>query len=68
MLGLDSRFAIFLLAHSYILNSFSWKYHLNTCNNCLAWEYVPKKRELSTAIPINEDDAPLYNPLICKRK
>uniref|UniRef100_A0A0A9CRP5 MBAC1 n=1 Tax=Arundo donax TaxID=35708 RepID=A0A0A9CRP5_ARUDO len=29
------------------------------CNNCLAWEYVPKKRELSTAIPINEDDAPL---------
>jgi hypothetical protein len=68
--GLDSRFAMFLLAqlllNSYILNYFSWKDHLNTCNNCLACEYVPKNRELSTAIPINEDDAPLYNPLICK--
>lgn len=33
-------------------------------SNCLACEYVPKKRELSSAIPINEDDAPLYSPLI----
>jgi hypothetical protein len=39
-----------------MLSYFSWKDHLNTCNNCLAWEYVPKKREVSAAIPINEDD------------
>lgn len=32
---------------------------LKTCNAWVIWEYIPKIRELSKAIPINEDDAPL---------
>jgi hypothetical protein len=36
-----------------------------TCSAFLSWEYVPKSRELSTATPTRDEDAPRYSPLTC---
>jgi hypothetical protein len=51
--------------HAVHAKKICWKENYkDTWKKVFISEYVPKKTELSTDIPMNEEDAPRYNPLI----